>query len=108
MNVDPIEQRHDEHGIAGWPAEITPYDVHAVVLPGLSADVEVISGKFAVRTWSMSIVVVLSLQSRVLSPRPKRLGTEDSTTFRFYRSRGLGPWFTRRAWRYGSFGVVII
>jgi prolyl-tRNA synthetase len=30
-----IEQRHDEHGIAGWPAEIAPYDVHVVVLPGL-------------------------------------------------------------------------
>ena len=30
-----IEQRHDEHGIAGWPAEIAPYDVQVVVLPGL-------------------------------------------------------------------------
>jgi prolyl-tRNA synthetase len=30
-----IEQRHDEHGIAGWPKEIAPYDVHVVVLPGL-------------------------------------------------------------------------
>jgi prolyl-tRNA synthetase len=30
-----IEQRHDEHGIAGWPEEIAPYDVHVVVLPGL-------------------------------------------------------------------------
>jgi prolyl-tRNA synthetase len=30
-----IEQRHDENGIAGWPGEIAPYDVHVVVLPGL-------------------------------------------------------------------------
>jgi prolyl-tRNA synthetase len=30
-----IEQRNDENGIAGWPREIAPYDVHAVVLPGL-------------------------------------------------------------------------
>jgi prolyl-tRNA synthetase len=30
-----IEQRHDENGIAGWPREIAPYDVHVVVLPGL-------------------------------------------------------------------------
>src|SRR5262249_9061895 len=30
-----IEHRHDEHGIAGWPHEIAPYDVHVVVLPGL-------------------------------------------------------------------------
>ena len=30
-----IEQNHDEHGIAGWPREVAPYDVHVVVLPGL-------------------------------------------------------------------------
>jgi prolyl-tRNA synthetase len=30
-----IEQRNDEHGIAGWPRTIAPYDVHVVVLPGL-------------------------------------------------------------------------
>src|SRR5262245_7444288 len=30
-----IEQNHDEHGIAGWPRSIAPYDVHVVVLPGL-------------------------------------------------------------------------
>ena len=29
-----IEQRNDENGIAGWPREIAPYDVHLVVLPG--------------------------------------------------------------------------
>jgi prolyl-tRNA synthetase len=28
-----VEQHHDEQGIA-WPREITPYDVHVVVLPG--------------------------------------------------------------------------
>ena len=37
-----VEQSHDEHGIV-WPAAIAPYDVHAVVLPGLeerAAEVE--------------------------------------------------------------------
>ena len=29
-----IEQRNDENGIAGWPREIAPYDVHLVALPG--------------------------------------------------------------------------
>jgi prolyl-tRNA synthetase len=29
-----VEQNHDEHGIAGWPAEIAPYGAHVVVLPG--------------------------------------------------------------------------
>jgi prolyl-tRNA synthetase len=29
-----VEQHHDEHGIQ-WPASVTPYDVHVVVLPGL-------------------------------------------------------------------------
>ena len=32
-----IEQRNDENGIAGWPTEIAPYDVHLVVLPGAEA-----------------------------------------------------------------------
>jgi prolyl-tRNA synthetase len=31
-----IEQRHDEHGIV-WPAELSPYDVHVVALPGAEA-----------------------------------------------------------------------
>jgi prolyl-tRNA synthetase len=30
-----IEQKHDEHGIAGWPRSIAPYDVHVIALPGL-------------------------------------------------------------------------
>jgi prolyl-tRNA synthetase len=29
-----VEQRHDERGIV-WPASISPYDAHVVVLPGL-------------------------------------------------------------------------
>ena len=39
-----IEQRHDEHGIAGWPAEIAPYHVHVVVLPGLEEQAEAVAG----------------------------------------------------------------
>jgi prolyl-tRNA synthetase len=35
-----IEQRHDENGIAGWPKEIAPYDVHVVVLSGLEEQAE--------------------------------------------------------------------
>jgi prolyl-tRNA synthetase len=35
-----IEQRNDERGIAGWPAEIAPYDVHVIALPGLDAQAE--------------------------------------------------------------------
>jgi prolyl-tRNA synthetase len=38
-----IEQRNDEHGIAGWPREIAPYDVHAVVLPGLEEQAATVS-----------------------------------------------------------------
>ena len=38
-----IEQRHDEHGIAGWPQEIAPYDVHVVVLPGLEEQAEAVA-----------------------------------------------------------------
>ncbi len=38
-----IEQRHDEHGIAGWPAEIAPYHVHVVVLPGLEEQAEAVA-----------------------------------------------------------------
>jgi prolyl-tRNA synthetase len=33
-----VEQNHDEHGIAGWPPNIAPYDVHVVVLPGLEEE----------------------------------------------------------------------
>jgi len=35
-----IEQNHDEHGIAAWPASIAPYHVHVVVLPGLDEQAE--------------------------------------------------------------------
>jgi prolyl-tRNA synthetase len=38
-----IEQRHDENGIAGWPREIAPYDVHVVVLPGLEEPAEAVA-----------------------------------------------------------------
>jgi prolyl-tRNA synthetase len=38
-----IEQRHDENGIAGWPKEIAPYDVHVVVLPGLEEQSAVVA-----------------------------------------------------------------
>ena len=34
-----IEQHHDEHGIK-WPAAVSPYDVHVVVLPGLEDQAE--------------------------------------------------------------------
>jgi prolyl-tRNA synthetase len=38
-----IEQRHDEHGIAGWPKAIAPYQVHVVALPGLEEQAEAIA-----------------------------------------------------------------
>jgi prolyl-tRNA synthetase len=34
-----VEQHHDEHGIV-WPAELAPYDVHVVALPGAEAIAE--------------------------------------------------------------------
>jgi prolyl-tRNA synthetase len=34
-----IEQHHDEQGIK-WPAAVSPYDVHVVVLPGLEEQAE--------------------------------------------------------------------
>ena len=34
-----VEQHHDDHGIQ-WPASVTPYDVHVVVLPGLEQQAE--------------------------------------------------------------------
>jgi prolyl-tRNA synthetase len=34
-----VEQHHDEHGIT-WPATVTPYDAHVVVLPGLEERAE--------------------------------------------------------------------
>jgi prolyl-tRNA synthetase len=37
-----IEQHHDEHGIK-WPAAVSPYDVHVVVLPGLEEQAEQVS-----------------------------------------------------------------
>ncbi len=38
-----IEQRHDEHGIAGWPRAIAPYHVHVVALPGLEEQAEAVA-----------------------------------------------------------------
>jgi prolyl-tRNA synthetase len=38
-----IEQRHDEHGIAGWPRTIAPYDVHVVALPGVEEQAEAVA-----------------------------------------------------------------
>jgi prolyl-tRNA synthetase len=38
-----IEQRHDEHGIAGWPRAIAPYHVHVVVLAGLEEQAEAVA-----------------------------------------------------------------
>ena len=35
-----VEQRHDEHGIAGWPRSVAPYEVHVVVLPGLEGEAD--------------------------------------------------------------------
>jgi prolyl-tRNA synthetase len=37
-----VEQHHDERGIQ-WPASVTPYDVHVVVLPGLEQQGEEIA-----------------------------------------------------------------
>ena len=39
-----VEQNHDEHGIAGWPPNIAPYDVEVVVLPGLEEQGEQVFG----------------------------------------------------------------
>jgi prolyl-tRNA synthetase len=36
-----VEQHHDERGII-WPAEIAPYDVHVVTLPGLDEQGEAV------------------------------------------------------------------
>jgi prolyl-tRNA synthetase len=38
-----IEQHHDEHGIT-WPADVAPYDVHVVALPGLEEQAEQVAG----------------------------------------------------------------
>jgi prolyl-tRNA synthetase len=38
-----IEQRHDEHGIAGWPPAIATYDVYVVALPGLEEQAEAVA-----------------------------------------------------------------
>ncbi len=38
-----IEQRNDEHGIAGWPRSIAPYDVHVVTLPGMEEQAAVVA-----------------------------------------------------------------
>src|SRR5213079_34412 len=34
-----VEQSHDENGIV-WPAELAPYDVHVVALPGAEEQAE--------------------------------------------------------------------
>ena len=39
-----IEQHHDEHGIK-WPAAVSPYDVHVVVLPGLEEQAEQVASR---------------------------------------------------------------
>src|SRR6266849_842082 len=38
-----IEQNHDEHGIAGWPVSIAPYEIHVVALSGLEERAEEIA-----------------------------------------------------------------
>jgi prolyl-tRNA synthetase len=38
-----IEQRHDQHGIAGWPKAIAPYHVHVVALPGVEEQAEAVA-----------------------------------------------------------------
>jgi prolyl-tRNA synthetase len=38
-----IEQRHDKHGIAGWPKAIAPYHVHVVALPGVEEQAEAVA-----------------------------------------------------------------
>jgi prolyl-tRNA synthetase len=50
-----VEQNHDEAGIAAWPASITPYDAHVVVLPGLDDEGE----KVAAELESADISVLL-------------------------------------------------
>jgi prolyl-tRNA synthetase len=37
-----VEQNHDEAGIAAWPVNLAPYDVHVVVLPGLEEQGEAV------------------------------------------------------------------
>jgi prolyl-tRNA synthetase len=39
-----VEQHHDEDGIQ-WPAELAPYDVHLVALPGLEERAEEVAAK---------------------------------------------------------------
>src|SRR5207237_8491428 len=41
-----VEQHHDDHGIT-WPAAVAPYDVHAVVLPGLDEQAEAAAAPLA-------------------------------------------------------------
>jgi prolyl-tRNA synthetase len=38
-----VEQNHDEAGIAAWPVNLAPYDVHLVVLPGLEEQGEAVA-----------------------------------------------------------------
>jgi len=38
-----VEQNHDEAGIAAWPVNLAPYDVHVVVLPGLEEQGEAVA-----------------------------------------------------------------
>jgi prolyl-tRNA synthetase len=60
-----IEQRHDEHGIAGWPKSIAPYDAHIVVIPGLEEQAEAVAA-----TLEASGASVL-LDDRALRPGEK-------------------------------------
>jgi prolyl-tRNA synthetase len=38
------EEFHDEHGLA-WPADIAPYDVHLIVVPGTGAQAEAVTAE---------------------------------------------------------------
>ena len=38
-----VEQNHDEAGIAAWPVNLAPYDMHVVVLPGLEEQGEAVA-----------------------------------------------------------------
>ena len=38
-----VEQNHDEAGIAAWPVNLAPYDVHVAVLPGLEEQGEAVA-----------------------------------------------------------------
>ena len=48
-----VEQRNDEHGIAGWPRTIAPYDAHVVVLPGLEQEAEEVAERLEEQGFSV-------------------------------------------------------